>query len=116
MARMTTSPALRDLPWSATEKKVARRAFEQAYRKQCDAIRSQLQKMIAKGSEPPDIWAIHDYLSKERKRTDEIFDRRYSVMIEVLSILLRQGWVKKSDLAGLSPDKIEKIQHLANLH
>jgi Photoprotection regulator fluorescence recovery protein len=69
--------------------------------------------MIAQISEPPDIWSIHDFLSHERKRTDEIFDYRYSVLIEVFGILLREGWLSKRALTGLSPDKIAKIERMA---
>ncbi|MGC2111462.1 MAG: hypothetical protein WA655_18245 [Candidatus Korobacteraceae bacterium] len=115
MARLTTTPEFRNLLWSATEKRVAREVFQRAYGKQCAAIRAKLRKMISQASEPSDIWSIHDFLSEERKRTDEVFDFRYSVLIQVFGTLLREGWLNKHDLAGLSEDKITKIQQIANL-
>ena len=46
----------------------------------------------------------------ERKKVDQTYDYRYSVLISVLAELLRQGWLKRGDLAGLRPDKIELIE------
>lgn len=110
---MTTTPRLKDLPWSAGEKKIARAAFQEAYRKNCVAIRAEVTRMLTKASDPTHIWAIHDYLSLERKHIDELYDYRYSVLIEVFGLLLRGGWIKKSDLAGLSQDKLEMIERMA---
>jgi Photoprotection regulator fluorescence recovery protein len=65
--------------------------------------------MAALASSPRDAWKIDDYLSERRQKTDELFDYRYSVRPEVFGLLLRQGWLKESDLAGLRQDKLEMI-------
>ena len=107
---MSSSQSLRDLPWSAAEKKIARRAFEQAYHKQCTAIATKVNQMMVQAStDPTVIWRIHDYLSEERKNTDKVFDYRYSVLIMMFGTLLKDGWLAEADLAGLQEDKLEKI-------
>jgi hypothetical protein len=95
--------------WSDTEKKIARKAYDRAFERQCATITEKAKQMLAAASPPRGIWEVHDYLSSERKRVDETYDYRYSVLISVLANLLRQGWLTKADLAGLRPDKIQLI-------
>lgn len=72
--------------------------------------------MIAKAPDDPSvIWRIHDYLSEERRRTDTLFDYRYSVLLMVFSRLLRDGWLTEADLASLSKDKMEQIRQWSSL-
>jgi Photoprotection regulator fluorescence recovery protein len=101
--------------WSPVEKKAARYAFDLAYKKPCEMIREKVRKKAEKASSPADLWKIHDYLSKERRRTDQLFDYRYSVLLQVFAVLLHQGLIHTDDLAGLSDDKLEKIERWAQL-
>ena len=96
--------------WSDTEKKIARKVFDRAFERQCASITEKAKQMLATASPPRGVWEVHDYLSTERKKVDETYDYRYSVLISVFANLLRQGWLKKSDLAGLQPDKIQLIE------
>jgi hypothetical protein len=98
--------------WYHAEKKAARRIFDKAYRRQCDSIRAKLKDMIAAAVDPPDIWLIHDYLSEERKRTDELFDFRYSVLILVFAGLLGDGLLTEAELNELSPEKVAQIRRV----
>lgn len=104
-----------ELAWSATEKKVARKAFDQAYQRKCGEIAAELKKLVAGLATPSDLWQIHDYLSEQRKTVDQTFDYRYSVLISVFGHLLREGWLTEADFAGLREDKIEKIKRWASL-
>lgn len=104
---------LREMKWSKTEKEAARRAFEGAYRKECGAIAAKIKEMVAAASEPEDLWQIHDVLTKQRRRTDEKYDYRYSVLLFVFARLLKEGWIMETDLQGLADDKIEAIRYLA---
>ncbi len=106
--------AFRDLKWSSSEKKAARKAFESAYARECRAIASKLKEMMRDDSDPRTIWHIHDYLSEQRRDTDLKYDYRYSVLIEVFGQLLNEGWLTEAELNGLGPDKIAKIKHLAD--
>jgi hypothetical protein len=103
-----------DLPWSAVEKKVARRAFDQAYQRKCADIAAEVKKLAARSSSPIHLWEIHDYLSEQRATVEKTFDYRYSVLLSVFGHLLREGWLTEADLAGLQKDKIEKIKRWAS--
>ena len=112
---MSSSQWFRDeAKWSPAEKKLAREAFELAYERKCAALLGKVKAMIARDSSPSVIWELHDYLSRERKTVDKTFDYRYSVLLDVFGTLLRDGWLKEKDLAGLTEDKIERIKRWAS--
>ena len=104
-----------DFKWSPAEKKKAREAFDKAYQKECDVMIAKLKKMIKTTKKPDDIWRICDYLTEQRDRTDEKYDYRYSVLIFVFARLIKEGWLKESDLEGIGKDKIEKVQFLLTM-
>ncbi len=106
---------IRDLKWSQPEKAIARKAFDNAYSRECSVILEKLKKMIANASGPPDIWKIHDYLSVQRRETDNKYDYRYSVLLQVFARLLNENWITEADLQGLREDKIEIIKKFASL-
>jgi hypothetical protein len=99
--------------WTGSEKKTARRAFDRAFGRQCAAIATEAKRMMGAG--PSEIWRVHDYLSGQRKIVDRIYDYRYSRLLDVFSILLRDGWLRDADLAGLQEEKIERIKRWASL-
>lgn len=101
--------------WTQAEKKIARRAFEKAFELQCAAITAETKRMIASAADPSDIWRVHEYRSEQRRTADQIYDYRYSVLLEVFARLLRDGWLTEADLAGLRKEKIEQIKLGANL-
>ena len=101
--------------WSPEEKKLARKAFEQAYNRQCAALLAKIKEMIASSADPNVIWQVHDYLSEQRKEVDCTFDYRYSVLQQVFGKLLCEGWLTEADLAGLGEDKLKKIKLWATL-
>jgi hypothetical protein len=106
--------SLRDLHWSPTEKKAARKAFDAAYERECRAVSSKLRQMMAGDADPGYVWRVNDYLSEQRRDIDRKYDYRYSVLIEVFARLLDEGWLSEADLNGLSADKIQKIKALAD--
>jgi hypothetical protein len=99
--------------WSKKEKAIARRAFENAYKKECKDLIKQIQKRVNEAREPSDIWRLHDFLTKKRKEIDGKYDYRYSVLIFVFARLMQEGWFTVDEIEGLSEDKISKIRHLA---
>ena len=102
----------RDISWSKREKIVARQAFDTAYRRECTAITERLREMAANISEPADIWALHNHLTKQRDEVDYKYDYRYSVLPRVFARLMCDGWLFEEDLAGLSDEKLEVIHRL----
>lgn len=99
--------------WSAAERKIARRAYQAAFLRQCTAITEKAKRMFDSSSPPYGIWRLHDYLSRERRKVDLKYDYRYSVLISVFAQLLSEGWLKKDDLDGLDTEKIEQIESWA---
>jgi hypothetical protein len=99
--------------WSKSEKTIARRAFDLAYERECAALADEVRHMADRIAGPDDIWEIHDFLRGKRKEIDEKYDYRYSVLIFVFARLLGEGRLEESELAGLSDDKLAKIQFLA---
>jgi len=99
--------------WSKSEKTIARRAFDLAYERECAALADEVRRLADRIAGPDDIWKIHDFLRRKRKEIDEKYDYRYSVLIFVFARLLGEGWLEESELAGLSDDKLAKIQFLA---
>jgi hypothetical protein len=99
--------------WSPAEKKIARKAFDQAFTRQCAAIAAKAKTMMAAASKPRDLWEIHDYLSEQRRIVDRLYDYRYSVLIVVFGGLLARGYLSLADLTGLQEDKLKQIDELA---
>lgn len=106
---------MRDFKWSEAEKKVARRAFDSALKRECAAVVQNLKGLSIKAENPEDIWTIHDYLTEQRKTIYGKYDYRYSQLISVFGRVLREGWIDEKDLEGLDEEKRQAIHHIASL-
>ena len=104
-----------DMKWSDTEKKAARKVFDAAYMRECNDVIAGLKERALKASAPEDIWKLHEYLMSRRREIEQKYDYRYSELILVFGILLREGWITADDLSGLAEDKIGKIKQIASL-
>lgn len=101
--------------WTANEKKVARRAFDEALARHLSAITAKAKRMMAKVVEPSDLWELEAYLTESRKTVNRTYEFRYSCLLQVFSDLMRDGWLKEADLAGLQPRKIGDIKRGAGM-
>jgi hypothetical protein len=106
---------MRDLKWSDSETKIARRAFDAAVQRERAAVMSRFKELAASASTPQDMWADEDYLTKQRRQIDAKYDYRYSQLIFVFGRLLREQWVKEEELKGLSEEKLVYIRRIAEL-
>ncbi len=95
--------------WTGAEKKVARRAFDAALQRHLSAITAEAKRMMANVTDPSELWQVEAYLTESRKTVDRIYQFRYSDLLRVFSILLRDEWLKEADLVGLQPEKIADI-------
>lgn len=102
-----------DLKWSGDEKKSARKAFDNAYKREMDDIKSLLLDKVSQIKTNKDIWAIEDFLSAKRKVIDSKYDYRYSQLIIVFGRLLRDGYLNEEDISELSEEKKDLIKKLA---
>ena len=98
--------------WTKKEKTVARRAFENSYRKECGEIINKMREIANNAGETDDIWRLYDFLDEKREEINIKYDYRYSVLILVFARLLKEGWITVNDLEGLKEDKIDRIRHL----
>src|SRR5882762_588625 len=96
--------------WTAAEKKVARRAFDQALERHLSAIIAEAKRMMANVANPSDLWGVEAYLTESRKTVDRIYQFRYSHLLRVFSVLMRDEWLNEADLVGLQPEKIADIK------
>lgn len=99
--------------WTAAEKKVARRAFDQALERHLSSITAEAKRMMANVVEPGDLWQVESYLTESRKAVDRIYQFRYSDLLRVFSVLMRDKWLHEADLVGLQPEKIADIKRSA---
>jgi hypothetical protein len=104
-----------EVQWTASEKKVARRAFDQALDRHLSAITTEAKRMMANVADPTDLWQVEAYLTESRKTVDRLYQFRYSDLLRVFSILMRDEWLKEADLVGLQPKKIAAIKRSAEV-
>jgi hypothetical protein len=102
--------AMQDLKWSATEKVIARKAFNLALERELQAVILEAKSMAAKIQEPSGLWDLEQYLTQRRREIDRIYDYRYSVLPLVLAKLLSNGRLVEDELHGLGEDKRGWIQ------
>jgi len=98
--------------WTKKEKTVARRAFDNAYKRECEEIINRSREIANSASTPDDIWQLYDFLDEKRKEIYIKYDYRYSVLIPVFARLLKEGWITAGDLEGLKEDKLKRIRYL----
>lgn len=104
---------MRDLKWSDGEKKAARRAFDLALQRELASVLAEFKRMAAEAQKPEDMWEVADYLRRVGREIDVKYDYRYSQLIWVLGLLLREGWIKEEELSGLREEKLVMIRRVA---
>ena len=104
---------IRYVHWTPAEKKAARRAFDEALGRHLSAIIAEAKRRMTNVVDPSDLWELEAFLTESRKTVDRIYQYRYSDLLRVFSILMRDGWLKDADLVGLQPDKIAEIKGAA---
>jgi hypothetical protein len=69
--------------------------------------------MMANVANPSDLWRVEAYLTESRQTVNRIYQFRYSDLLRVFSILMRDEWLSEADLVGLQPEKITEIKRSA---
>jgi hypothetical protein len=104
-----------DFKWSASEKKVARGAFDGALEAAIAKVMSEFKRRASAAVSASDMWAIEDYLREARKEIAGMFDYRYSQLPLVFGWAIREGYLEEERLAGLSEEKLKVIRSIAGL-
>ena len=101
--------------WSPAEKKLARKAFEQALQRELDDLVAKTKRRVNQIETADDIWRFAEHLTDRRKEIDARFDYRYSVLPGVFAALIQTGRLREEDLKGLGEDKLAEIRRLSKL-
>ena len=109
----TPEQFIKYVPWTPSEKKTARKAFDAALERHLSAIMAEAKRRMANVVDPSDLWEAETYLTESRKTIDRIYQYRYSDLLRVFAILMRDGWLKEADVVGLQPDKIAEVKDSA---
>ena len=106
---------MRDVSWTAAEKKIARAAFDLALNRELGSVRREVESMLAGSLDVGAVWHVQEYLSDKRREIDTKYDYRYSVLILVFARLMREGWLSEGDLRGLAAEKLNMIRGIVAL-
>ncbi len=79
--------------WSKKEKAIAKRAFENAYEKECKDLIEKIQKRASVAKGLPDIWRLHEFLSKKIKEIKEIPEKIKKLDEEIKKNLESIGFI-----------------------
>ena len=99
-----------DETWFRSEKTIARRAYDQAHDREFAALAEEVRRRANRITEPRHIWALHDFLTRKRKEIDRKYDYRYSQLVFVFALLIRDGWLSETEFTGLAEEKLERIR------
>lgn len=106
---------MHDFNWTAAEKKAARKAFDSALQTELASFIVDFKAKAHVVQEVAAIWEIRDWLDEKARQIDAEYDYRYSQLIFVFAKLVRRRKLSLSDLNGLSEDKLQAIQDIAEL-
>jgi hypothetical protein len=95
--------------WTGSEKKIARRVFEEARQKVLAKALATF-KAEAAVADIDEMWAMIDQLRERRKEIEQLLDFRYSQLTFVFARLVLEGYLDEQQLEGLSEDKREGIR------
>jgi hypothetical protein len=106
---------MRDLSWTASEKKIARRAYDLALAARLGKLMTAFKAKAAAAATSSDIWEIEEFLRGQRDEIDRTFDYRYSRLPLVFALLIREGHLDEAQLHGLAEEKLEMIRRIVSL-
>ncbi len=101
--------------WNDTEKKLAHQIFDIALTRELNLRLQVIKEKAKEATKFEDLWDIEEYLQKSRKEIDNKYDFRYSQLLLVFAVLLREGKIAIEELNGLGQSKIDKIRTIANI-
>ncbi len=101
--------------WSDIEQKITHEALNKAYARETEALMVEIREKASQINQITDIWSLNDYLNAKRYDIDGKYDYRDATPIFILATLIKQGWLKPDELAGLTPDKQAKVAALARM-
>jgi hypothetical protein len=99
-----------DRPWSHSEKKIARRAYEAARQAVLAATLAEFKARAAAATTIDDMWSIVDASRERQRELEEMLGYRYSRLPYVFARLIVEGYLNEEQLTGLSEDNLNEIR------
>jgi Photoprotection regulator fluorescence recovery protein len=99
-----------ELLWTRSEKKIARKAFDAALKRELEEVIQEAKQRAGQIKEPSDLWDLENYLTRRRKEINSKYDSRGSRMTHVLGKLLYEGRLGEEQLRSLSREKLDAIR------
>lgn len=90
-----------ELVWTRSEKKIARKAFDAALKRELEGVVEEAKQMAARIEQPSELWDLENYLTRRRKEINTKYDSRGSRLTHVLGRLLYEGRLEEEQLHGL---------------
>jgi hypothetical protein len=99
-----------DTKWKDSEKKLARKVFDAALQRELAEVMGEFKARAANVRIPEEMWTLEDFLARSRRAIDAKYDFRYSQLLRVFGVLVREKRVPEEELAGLSAEKLDFIR------
>jgi hypothetical protein len=99
-----------ELVWTRSEKKIARKVFDAALRRELEEVVQEAKQRAGQIKEPSELWDLEHYLTQRRKEINSKYDSRGSRLTHVLGKLLYEGRLEEEQLRGLSQHKLDAIR------
>lgn len=106
------TPNVENSEWSNAERSIAETALKKAQQREAEALLENVKERASLALSLEEIWDLNDFLSARRHEIDGKYDDAEELLIFTLSRLLKEGWLKHSDLDGIEPAKHSKIKVL----
>jgi len=103
------------IPWSQTEEKIAKQAFQTAYQRETSTLIANVRERAGSITELEDLWYLHDLLSTKRYEIDGKYDYDAATVVFDFAKLIKEGWLSLDDLQGLNPEILSKISALLRM-
>ncbi len=106
---------MNDLAWSTIEESIAKSALKVARDREIDALLTEVRHQVGEIDQIGDLWRLHDFLSARRHDVDGKYDDDLESLLFGFARLVKEGWLKMTDLDGLAKEKLAKIGALARM-
>ena len=101
--------------WSTSEKRIARKVFDAALKRELQDVMREAKQMAITITEPADVWDLERYLTQRRKDIDRRYEFRSSRLTQVFGVLVSEGRIFEQELRGLGENKMKAIRSWAKV-
>ncbi|AUC59733.1 hypothetical protein AA637_00625 [Cyanobacterium sp. HL-69] len=101
--------------WTKAEIQITEQVLKKAYERETKTLVQQVKDKINNLEDMEELWQVHDLLSSKRYDLDGKYDNREPMLVFTFAELLKEGWIKLEELAGLDKGKLAQISSLSRM-